>query len=321
MWWFVLLSSRQRGPWRPLLGGCARLRPCCCCARAAGSNCVGSCVRPSSGSAQQVEWMVLLVAEGFPTPTSPRGPERPVPPWPLGVSGTPRPAARGWPTTAGRGNRGRSTTEEARSALGAPACRRRSWASITPRRPRPGASTRSCRGGRAPARFPPTQTWSRRSSTSSGSAGHHRRTRSCCAWTGRPRSRLCNAPRRLCPCNQGSLYGPTTTSAVAPRSCSRPWRPPPGSGGRGPAGPEPPETEPLITPTAASWLALVEVWWGSLDGQDQHGAIVASDAQFSKSMPAVVSDWNVWCHLVERTRTSTEVLTTAHRPAAAKTSP
>lgn len=74
-----------------------------------------------------------------------------------------------------------------------------------------------------------------------------------------------------------------------------------------------------FTPTSASWLNLVEVWFGSIERQGLHRAEAACVAELNQPIRAFVTGWNDRCHPFVWTKTSTEILTKANRPTTSKT--
>ena len=74
-----------------------------------------------------------------------------------------------------------------------------------------------------------------------------------------------------------------------------------------------------FTPTSASWLNRMEVWFGIVERQALQGTDVASLAEFNKRIRAFVTAWNDRCRLFVWTKTSTEILKKANRPTTSKT--
>ena len=74
-----------------------------------------------------------------------------------------------------------------------------------------------------------------------------------------------------------------------------------------------------FTPTSASWLNLVEVWFGTVERQALHRADVASVPELNKRIRAFVTGWNDRCHPFVWTKTSAEILKKANRPSTSKT--
>lgn len=68
-----------------------------------------------------------------------------------------------------------------------------------------------------------------------------------------------------------------------------------------------------FTPTSASWLNLVEVWFGIIERQALHRADVASVPELNKRIRAFITGWNDRCHPFVWTKTSTEILSKANR--------
>ena len=73
-----------------------------------------------------------------------------------------------------------------------------------------------------------------------------------------------------------------------------------------------------FTPASASWLNLVEVWFGIIKRQALHRADVASVAALKKIRP-FVTGWNDRCHPFVWTKTSAEILKKANRSTTLKT--
>jgi transposase len=73
------------------------------------------------------------------------------------------------------------------------------------------------------------------------------------------------------------------------------------------------------TGTSASWLNLVEVWFGIIERQALHRADVASVQELNARIRAFVTSWNDRCHPFVWTKTSTEILKKANRPTTSKT--
>jgi len=68
-----------------------------------------------------------------------------------------------------------------------------------------------------------------------------------------------------------------------------------------------------FTPTSASWLNLVEVWFGIIERQALHRAEAASVQELNAKIRAFVTGWNDRCHPFVWTKTSTEILNKANR--------
>lgn len=71
---------------------------------------------------------------------------------------------------------------------------------------------------------------------------------------------------------------------------------------------ESPKFRVHFTPTSASWLNLVEVWFEIIEHQALHRTDVASVPELNKRIRAFVTGWNDRCHPCVWTRTSTEIL-------------
>nr|HBD4646009.1 transposase [Shigella flexneri] len=73
------------------------------------------------------------------------------------------------------------------------------------------------------------------------------------------------------------------------------------------------------TATSASWLNLVEVWFGIIERQALHRADVASVPELNQKIRTFVTGWNDRCHPSVWTKTSAEILKKANRPTTSKT--
>ncbi len=82
---------------------------------------------------------------------------------------------------------------------------------------------------------------------------------------------------------------------------------------------ENPRFQVHFTPTSASWLNLVEVWFGIIERQALHRADVASVAELNKRIRTFVTGWNARCHPFVWTKTSTEILKKTNRSMTSKT--
>ncbi|MFF0944859.1 IS630 family transposase [Kocuria sp. CPCC 205300] len=82
---------------------------------------------------------------------------------------------------------------------------------------------------------------------------------------------------------------------------------------------EHPRFQVHFTPTSASWLNLVEVWFGIIECQALHRADVTSVPELNKKIRAFVTGWNNRCHPFVWTKTRTEILKKANRPTTSKT--
>jgi transposase len=82
---------------------------------------------------------------------------------------------------------------------------------------------------------------------------------------------------------------------------------------------ENPRFQVHFTPTSASWLNLVEVWFGIIERQALHRADVASVPELNRKIRAFVAGWNDRCHPFVWTKSSTEILKKANRPITSKT--
>jgi transposase len=82
---------------------------------------------------------------------------------------------------------------------------------------------------------------------------------------------------------------------------------------------ENPRFQVHFTPTSASWLNFVEMWFGTIERQALHRTDVASVAELNKGIRAFVTGWNDRCHPFVWTKTSTEIFKKANRPTTSKT--
>jgi transposase len=82
---------------------------------------------------------------------------------------------------------------------------------------------------------------------------------------------------------------------------------------------ENPRFQVRFTPTSASWLNLVEVWFSIIERQALHRADVVSVAELNAKIRAFVTSWNDRCHPFVWTKTSTEIPKKANRPTTSKT--
>jgi transposase len=74
-----------------------------------------------------------------------------------------------------------------------------------------------------------------------------------------------------------------------------------------------------FTPTSASWLNLVEVWFSIIERQALRRADVASVPELNAKIRAFVTGWNDRCHPFVWTKTPDEVLKKANRQIASNT--
>lgn len=82
---------------------------------------------------------------------------------------------------------------------------------------------------------------------------------------------------------------------------------------------ENPRFQAHFTPTSASWLNLVEGWFGIIERQALHRADVASVKELNAKIRAFITAWNDPCHPFVWTETSDEILRKANRPITSKT--
>ena len=82
---------------------------------------------------------------------------------------------------------------------------------------------------------------------------------------------------------------------------------------------ENPRFQVHFTPTSASWLNLVEVWFELIERQALHRADVASVPELNAKIRAFVTSWNDRCHPFVWTKTSNEIFKKANRSTTSKT--
>jgi transposase len=75
-----------------------------------------------------------------------------------------------------------------------------------------------------------------------------------------------------------------------------------------------------FTPTSASWLNLVEVWFGIIERQAIHRGTFRSVRELNVKIRAFVDGWNDRCHPFVWTKTSEEILKKANRQTTSGTS-
>ena len=68
-----------------------------------------------------------------------------------------------------------------------------------------------------------------------------------------------------------------------------------------------------FTPTSASWMNLVEVWFGIIERQAIHRGSFASVTDLTHRIRAFVDGWNQRCHPFVWTKTAEQILTKADR--------
>ncbi len=74
-----------------------------------------------------------------------------------------------------------------------------------------------------------------------------------------------------------------------------------------------------FTPTSASWLNLVEVWFGIIEKQAIHRGTFGSVKDLNAKIRAFIDGWNDRCHPFVWTKTADEILKKANRSATSNT--
>jgi transposase len=74
-----------------------------------------------------------------------------------------------------------------------------------------------------------------------------------------------------------------------------------------------PRVQVHFTPTSASWLNLVEVWFGIIERQAIHRGSFASVTDLNRRIRAFIDGWNDRCHPFIWTKTAEQILTKANR--------
>jgi transposase len=69
-----------------------------------------------------------------------------------------------------------------------------------------------------------------------------------------------------------------------------------------------------FTPTGASWMNLVEIWFGIIERQAIHRGTFGSVHDLNAKIRAFISGWNDRAHPFVRTKTADQILTKAKRP-------
>jgi transposase len=76
---------------------------------------------------------------------------------------------------------------------------------------------------------------------------------------------------------------------------------------------ENPRMQVHFTPTSASWMNLVEVWFGIIERQAIHRGTFGSVKELNAKIRAFISGWNDRAHPFVWTKTAEEILTKANR--------
>ena len=74
-----------------------------------------------------------------------------------------------------------------------------------------------------------------------------------------------------------------------------------------------PRVQVHFTPTSASWLNLVEVWFGIIERQAIHRGSFASVTDLNRRIRAFIHGWNDRCHPFVWTKTAEQILAKANR--------
>ena len=74
-----------------------------------------------------------------------------------------------------------------------------------------------------------------------------------------------------------------------------------------------PRVQVHFTPTSASWMNLVEVWFGIIERQAIHRGSFASVTDLNRRIRAFIDGWNDRCHPFIWTKTAEQILAKADR--------
>ena len=74
-----------------------------------------------------------------------------------------------------------------------------------------------------------------------------------------------------------------------------------------------------FTPTSASWLNLVEVWFGIIERQAIGRGTFHSVTDLNAKIRAFIDGWKRRCHPLIWTKTSDQILTKANRQTTSET--
>lgn len=80
-----------------------------------------------------------------------------------------------------------------------------------------------------------------------------------------------------------------------------------------------PRIQVHFTPTSASWLNLVEVWFGIIERQAIHRGTFASVRDLNTKIRAFINGWNDRCHPFTWTKTPEQILNKANRQTTSNT--
>ena len=74
-----------------------------------------------------------------------------------------------------------------------------------------------------------------------------------------------------------------------------------------------PRVQVHFTPTSASWMNLVEVWFGIIERQAIHRGTFGSVKDLNAKIRAFIDGWNDRCHPFTWTKTADDILDKANR--------
>lgn len=75
-----------------------------------------------------------------------------------------------------------------------------------------------------------------------------------------------------------------------------------------------PRVQVHFTPTSASWMNLVEIWFGIIERQAIHRGTFGSVRDLNAKIRAFIDGWNHRCHPFIWTKTADQILAKANRP-------
>jgi hypothetical protein len=76
-----------------------------------------------------------------------------------------------------------------------------------------------------------------------------------------------------------------------------------------------------FTPVSASWMNLVEIWFGIIDRQGIHRGTFGSGKDLNAKIRAFIDGWNDRCHSFTWTKTADQILAKAKRPTTINSGP
>jgi transposase len=76
-----------------------------------------------------------------------------------------------------------------------------------------------------------------------------------------------------------------------------------------------PRVQVHFTPTSASWMNMVEIWFGIIERQAIHRGTFDSVKDLNTKIRAFIDGWNDRCHPFVWTKTADQILAKAKRPA------